>query len=82
MDSDSYRREQITKEDSNDKNDGPKQEKNSGNRKPNVRNVFPSIGIRRAFFNANEADKFLLDCGFYFVLPISAVLYSVFFLFS
>ncbi len=82
MDSDSCRREQITKEDTQEKNDGPKQEEILGNCKSNVRNVFPSIGIRCAFFNYNETDKFLLDYGFYFLLPISGIIYPIFFIFS
>lgn len=82
MESDSYRREQIAEKNTNDTDDGPKQKTTIGDCKLNARNVLPSIGIRRAFFDYNETNKFLLDYGFYFLLPISAVLYPVFFLFS
>lgn len=82
MNSDSYRREQTTEKDTSDKIDGPKQKTNSWNHKPNVRNVFPTTWVRRAFSKHNEADKLILDYGFYFLLPISTVLYSVFFILS
>ena len=82
MDSDSCRREQNQKEDTQEKSDGPKQEGISGNRKSDGKYVFPSMWIRRAFFDYNEVNKFLLDYGLCVLLPISIIAYPVFFLFS
>lgn len=82
MDSDSCKREQIIEEGTQEKSEGPKQERTVGDRKSNVRNVFPSIGIRCAFPKYNEINTFLLDYGFYFLLPFSTILYATLFLFS
>lgn len=82
MDSDSYKREQITEKDTNETDDGPKQEAIFRDCKLNVGNVLPAARIRFAFFDYNETNKFLLDYGFYFLLPISIVVYPVFFIFS
>lgn len=79
MDSDSCTREQNQKGDSQESNDGPKQ-KIIGNRKLNGRNVFSTVWIRRAFYDHNEIDKFLLDYGFYFLLPVGSLLYTTFFI--
>ena len=81
MDSDSFKREQD-KECAQEKSDDPEPKKRFGNRKPNVRNVLPSIRVRHSFFDHNEANKFLLDYGFYFLLPVGSFLYITFFLFK
>lgn len=82
MDSDSCKSEQITKEGNQENSDGPKQERVLGDFKFDGRNVFPTVRIRRAFPNNNEVNKFLLDYGFYFLLPFGTVLYSLFFILS
>jgi hypothetical protein len=82
MDSDSCRREQKTEENSQEKNDGPKQKGVFGNRKFNGRDVFPTVRIRRALFVHNEIDTLLLDYGFYFLFPFGSILYTAFFIFS
>jgi len=82
MDSDSCTREQSQGTDNQEKSDGPKQEGISRNGKSDGRNVFSATRIRRAFFEHNETDKLILDYGFYFLLPVSTILYSVFFILS
>ena len=82
MDSDSCTREQSKETDNQEKSDGPKQKGISWNGKSDGRNVFPTTRIRRAFSKHNEADKLILDYGFYFLLPVSTVIYSVFFILS
>lgn len=82
MDSDSYRCEQIKEEGTKESSDGPKQEGISGNLKSNGRNVFSAAGIRRAFSNYNETNKFFLDYGLLFLLPFGTILYTIFFIFS
>jgi hypothetical protein len=82
MDSDSCRREQNTKESTQEKNDGPKPQTTFGNCKFDDGNVFPAVRIRRAISYNNEINTFLLDYGFYFLLPFGTLLYAAFFIFS
>lgn len=81
MDSDSCKREQKER-DTQEQNDGPKQHRMARNRNSNGGNVFPSTWIRRSISKPNEINRFLLDYGFYFLLPFSTILYTTLFFFS
>jgi len=45
---------------------------------PNDGNVFQSIWVRCPFCSNNEMDKFILDYGRYFLLPVGIFLWSLF----
>lgn len=46
----------------------------------NPGNLFQSAWIRRSIRNSNEVDGFLLGYGFNFLLPISILLWAIFFI--
>lgn len=79
---DRQKSEQTTEEGTQEKNDGPKQKAFSGNRNSNGINVFFANGIRCAFSDHNETNRFLLDYGFFVLFPISIIIYPILFIFS
>jgi hypothetical protein len=81
MDSDSCKSEQ-NQECTQEKGDVPEQKRVSWNNKPDVVSPVFTAGIRRSIFSCNEANGFILDYGFFVLLPISTIVYSIFFIFS
>lgn len=71
MDTDSYRCEQITTH-----------KTKIGKFVPYVIPLFQPIWIRFCIYSNTVSNKFLLDYYWYFLLPISTVFYTLFFILS
>lgn len=72
MESDSINSDKQTKSDY-------KQKQNSDNL-PNGRHIFFTSRLRHTVQKHYDVDRFLLDYGFYFLLPVSLFLYFIFFI--
>ena len=49
---------------------------------PNLCDVLPASRIRCSFRTNNETDRFLLDYGYYILLYLGPIFWSLFFLFG